>query len=387
MKSKVKLWWVYSMLVSLGMISILLFLLANMNHYKLPVSQLINDASADAYLKYNWLEQPQAKASSEPMLKLKTGIYIQSLKFFNSTEVNLSGYIWQRYQDGVHDDIKPVKGDIGFVLPEQVDSGSSIEPKEVYRHRSENLETIGWYFEATLRQPFKYTNYPFDHKTVWVRLWPKDFSRNIVLVPDYQAYKATGLEDIFGIEDGESLVLGTWERENTFFDYKPSKYNTNFGIDNYIGQEGFPELYYNIVIKRKFANAFIVHLLPLFLVSALLFATLLTVSEQPEIADKHGFNTSGMIGVCSALFFVVLLAHIQLREQFAGSGIVYIEYFYFLMYAVLVITAANTYLFCTQTASWLKFIHYNDNLIPKVVYWPLVLGVMVVVTLFIGNTP
>jgi hypothetical protein len=104
-----------------------------------------------------------------------------------------------------------------------------------------------------------------------------------------------------------------------------------------------PELYYNIVIKRKFANAFIVHLLPLFLVAALLFATLLTVSEQPEITNKHGFNTSGMIGVCSALFFVVLLAHIQLREQFAGSGIVYIEYFYFLMYAVPVVTAANTY--------------------------------------------
>lgn len=385
MRSKTKLWWLFSLLISMALTAILLVLLARMDDYKINASQLTNQAAVDAYLKINWLQTPQAKAADEPLLKLKTGIYIQSLKFFNSTEVNLSGYIWQRYQDGIHDDIKPQKGEAGFVLPEQVDSGSTIEPREVYRYRSADQETIGWYFEATLRQPFRYSDYPFDHKTVWVRMWPKDFSRNIVLVPDYQAYNATGLDDIFGIEEGDSLVLDAWVRENTFFDYKPSKYNTNFGIDNYIGQNRFPELYYNIVIKRKFGNAFIVHLLPLFLVAALLFATLLTVSEQPEIANKHGFNTSGMIGVCSALFFVVLLAHIQLREQFAGSGIVYIEYFYFLMYAVLVITAANTYLFCTQSAPWLKFIHYRDNLIPKVVYWPLVLGVMVVVTLFVGS--
>ena len=83
---------------------------------------------------------------------------------------------------------------------------------------------------------------------------------------------------MFGIED--SIVLGTWDLERTFFDYKLSSYDTNFGIPGYIGQQGFPELHYNIVVKRKFENAFILYLLPLFLVAALLFAALMTVSAN-----------------------------------------------------------------------------------------------------------
>ena len=40
---------------------------------------------------------------------------------------------------------------------------------------------------------------------------------------------------------------------------------------------------------------------------------------------------------------------------------------------------ADTYLF--SKARPLRFVHYGDNLIPKVLYWPLLLGVMVAVTL------
>ena len=401
MKTNPKGWWIFSLLVSAALIFTLISIWSEMNKFDVKDSsqlvdadrdknevissqQLVDAEAVDGYLKANWLGTKQAKCAPEPMLKLKTGVFIQSIKFFDSTEVNLTGYIWQRYQDGLHNDIKPCLGEVGFVLPEQVDSGSNIKPQEVYRHRNGDQETIGWYFEATLRQPFEYSQYPFDHKTVWVRMWPKDFSRHIVLVPDFKAYDyKTGKKNIFGLE--EFMVLGTWEREDTYFDYKPSSYDTNFGIDNYIGKENFPELHYNFVIKRKFENAFIVHLLPLFLVAALLFAALLTVSGDPDIAGRHGFNTSGLIGACSALFFVVLIAHIQLRQQFAGSGIVYIEYFYFLMYALLVMTAANTYMFCMKSAPWLKIIHYRDNLIPKVLFWPIVLGGMVVLTLVSRN--
>ena len=317
--------------------------------------------------------------ANEPVQKVKTGIYIQSLKFFNSIEVNLSGYIWQRYQRGLQDHIKPDGSQVGFILPEQVNSGSDIEPREVYRQCTVKEETIGWYFEATLRQPFDYSKYPFDHKTAWVRMWHRDFSRNIVLVPDFDAYRKHGRADIFGIE--KTIVLGTWERENTYFDYELTSYDTNFGMPNYIGQTGFPELRYNFVVKRKFENAFIVYLLPLFLVAALLFAALLTVSNDEKLSGRLGFSTSGFIGACSALFFVVMLAHIQLREQFAGSGIVYIEYFYILMYVLLVVATANVYFFSLRPRRWFGLLLYEDNLIVKVAYWPIVLGCLILITL------
>ena len=200
-----------------------------------------------------------------------------------------------------------------------------------------------------------------------------------MLVPDFAAYQyKTGPTDIFGIEN--AIVLGAWDREGTFFDYKLSSYDTNFGIDHYIGQKGFPEFYYNFVIKRRFGNAFIVHLLPLFLVAALLYGTLLTLSDNEELASRHGFSTSVVIGTCSALLFVVLLAHIQLREQFAGAKIVYIEYFYFLMYGLLVAASAHTYLFSTRVGGWIKFIYYRDNLLLKTGFWPFVFFAMVAIT-------
>jgi len=373
-------WWRVSAAVSILLIIVLLNLWAQMNHYVIEPTQLVNEKAVNDYLQQNWEGRADIGTGNiEPTRKIKTGIFIQSLKFFDSTEVNLSGYIWQRYQNGLHDDIKPGPGEVGFVLPEQVNSGSDIEPHEVYRVRNAEEEIIGWYFEATLRQPFDYSAYPFDHKTAWVRMWQKHFSHNIILVPDFAAYQATGLTDIFGIE--ENIVLGTWERQNTFFDYKLSNYDTDFGIPDYIGQEGFPELHYNFVVKRKFENAFIVYLLPLFLVATLLFAALLTVSANDELSNRLGFNTSGFIGGCSALFFVVMLAHIQLREQFAGSAIVYIEYFYILMYALLVVATANAYLFSLRPRRGWGLILYGDNIIFKMAYWPVVLGCLILITI------
>lgn len=370
--------------VSLGvsalMAAALVGLWAYMNRYEPAMTQLVDDEAVDRYLEETWEPSVRDSASRiEPTIRLRTGIFVSSLKFFDSSEVKVTGYIWQRFVDGVHDTIQE-----GFVLPEQVDSGSDIEPREVYRVRNGNEEVVGWYFEALLRQPFEYSTYPFDHKTVWVRLWPREFSRNIVLVPDFASYDATGLDDIFGID--REIVLGAWDRANTFFDYQPSSYSTNFGIANYMGQTDFPELRYNFVIKRKFGDAFIVHLLPLLLVAALLYGALLTVSDNPEISDRLGFNASGVIASCSALFFVVLLSHLQLREQFAGSQIVYMEYFYFLLYGLLVAGSAYSYLYAAREVRWIGFLHHQDNLVVKLIYWPVVLTAMVLITLVVVLT-
>jgi len=376
-------WWRLSAAVSAILITVLILLWIKMNTFHIEPTQLVSEKATTEYLANHWENRPETKSKqTEPTIKIKTGIFIQSLQFSNSTEVNLTGYIWQRYTDAQRQAINLGLSEVGFILPEQVNSGSDIEPREVYRIRSGDEEVIGWYFEATLRQPFEYDLYPFDHKTVWVRLWPKDFSRNIVLVPDYEAYKSTGLNDIFGIEN--DIVLGTWEREDTYFDYRLTNYDTDFGIKDYVGQEKFPELHYNFVVKRKFENAFIVHLLPLFLVATLLFAALLTVTEDEKLSGILGFNTSGFIGASSALFFVVLLSHIQLREQFAGSGIVYIEYFYIVMYALLVIATANSYLFSIRAKFCSSVILYNDNILVKVAYWPVVFTSLILITLMVG---
>ena len=139
----------------------------------------------------------------------------------------------------------------------------------------------------------------------------------------------------------------------------------------------------NVVLRRKYLNVVLVNVVPLAVVASLLFATLLMVTKNEEKKGIFGFSTSGVIGTCSALFFVVLLAHVQLRQQFAGAGIVYLEYFYLIMYGVIFAIAANTFLF-TIGVSRPKFISNDENnTIPKLIYWPLLLGLAVVITLVV----
>jgi hypothetical protein len=62
----------------------------------------------------------------------------------------VTGYIWQRYPNAIDDDIKPKIGEVGFILPEQIDA---TVPKEVYRIQYENEELIGWYDDRHYDNP------------------------------------------------------------------------------------------------------------------------------------------------------------------------------------------------------------------------------------------
>jgi hypothetical protein len=124
-------------------IVILVMLWVNVSQYKVEPTQLVSEQAALAAI-HEWENTQTAPAS-----KIKTGIFIQSLQFFNSMEVNISGYIWQRYQDNVHDDIKPGKDEVGFIFPEQVNTGS-IDPREVYRLSSGDWLVFRSYFTPTV---------------------------------------------------------------------------------------------------------------------------------------------------------------------------------------------------------------------------------------------
>ena len=45
-------------------------------------------------------------------------------------------------------------------------------------------------------------------------MWPKDFLKNFLLVPDFPAYDSTKQEDAFGFD--KDTVLGSWKIEMTF---------------------------------------------------------------------------------------------------------------------------------------------------------------------------
>jgi len=313
--------------------------------------------------------------------RIPTGYFIKSLAFTTPSDVNITGYLWQKYPVDLPPGYKK-----GIIFAEEVNS-SSTKMEQVYTYSgTENdrqYDLIVWYFDVTLRQSFDYSKYPLDFLTVWLRLWATDFLNDdsIVFVPDFNAYVNTG-KPIRGLD--QNIVPGEWEIDETFFSYKTVRYDSDFGFFTPIVKElPYSDFYINIGIRRKFINAFVINLVPLFVVALLLFAQVMTVSGDKERMEKLGFNTTGAITTCSALFFVVMLAHVQVRQLFAGSTLVYIEYFYLIMYIVILLTALNAYVFSLGKLERFNLIYYHDNLIPKVAFWPVVLWMMAIATLIV----
>ena len=81
---------------------------------------------------------------------------------------------------------------------------------------------------------------------------------------------------------------------------------------------------------------------------------------------------------CTALFFVVLIAHVQLRRELSANSVVYLEMFYFVSYVVILLTTVNAILFTWNVS--VSFIQHQNNLIPKLLYCPFILGTMFVCT-------
>ena len=321
---------------------------------------LVSKATVDRFLTSN--TTLARIAQNEPPVYLPTGIFVQTMKFSGVNEVVVTGYIWQRYPDDIPDWVSQ-----GFILPDEADWPFV---REAYRRREAGMEVVGWDFQATLRQPFDYSRYPFDHETAFIRFWPKNFDRNVILTPDLEGYRLIKPSLRPGLADG--FFVEGWDVKHSMFSYRPNSYLANFGIDRSIRGENFPELYFHIGLQRNFTNPLIAYIVPLIVVMVMLFAVLIVSSE----AESNRFS---VLSYCAALFFVITLAHVGLRTLLVPEGIIYLEYFYILVYIALLLVALN-FILLTSGAN-IPFIRFRNNLIPKLLFWPAVLGSLLGISL------
>ena len=89
---------------------------------------------------------------------------------------------------------------------------------------------------------------------------------------------------------------------------------------------------------------------------------------------KIEFDAQTTLSSCATLIFIVILAHIDLRGDFSSGGFFYLEYFYFVMYLMILLVALNATLFTWGVKNFFSR-HF------KLLYWPVLLGSLWVITL------
>ena len=307
----------------------------------------------------------------EVPLFIPTGIYIQSISFDSSTSgIAINGYIWQRYTLGIHDGI-----DREIVIP----GSDSFELEEPFTIRSGNTELVRWGFKATLYQDFDFSKYPFGREYVHIQLRHKQFTRNIILVPDLESYKLNNPTAWPGLQN--DIFLHGWNINKSYFSYRYENYSTSFGLTDYAGLTDFPELFFTIEISKQIFGAIISHALPLAVVALLLFALLL-LSTNMEVGKLEVVEA---IAACAGFFLVIVFSHLGIRESFAVQDIIYLEYFYYVTYVLILFTVANYVIIAShkqkgryaftkdmsEVSFLIKILRYHDNLFVKILYWPL----------------
>jgi hypothetical protein len=343
-----------------------------------PIHVRMLDSSRDVQcMKDEQIKLALAPNAEQPVF-IETGAFIQSLEFTSANNVVVTGYVWQKYPADTPDYVEH-----GFILPEGDEEIYYVEDDASYRKEQDGELLLGWYIHTSLRQTFDYSKYPFDRQDIWLRFWHLNFDRNVILTPDFESYGITEWPHkqttYLGLE--RDFVLERLALERTYFNYHYNNYNTDFGIANYQGQSAFPELYFNVGVKREVLDAVVAYLIPMFILLLMSFGVQFIVTQIPEKMSMHGISTTGLIAYYASLFFIGILAHLDIRRTLNAAGVVYIEYFYFALYVILLLQTVNSIIFAATDD--VGFLEYKDNLIPKVIFFPVTLGLMYAVTAYI----
>ena len=328
---------------------------------------IVDNSSLEAYVA-----QQVARAETlkiEAPRPIPTGLYIERMEFADSYNVNLSGFIWQKYPLSLAEDVE-----IGFRLPQMSPFSEASYIEESYRETiaakegEEGYLLVGWDVRVTLLLNLEYKNYPFDKRHLDIKIQPMTLHDNLIVVPDLAGYSSTNRARNSGISPDVKMPGN--EISETYFNFSSDNYETDFGFNRSGVSQNISVLHFNIHQKRKLLNAFVTYLIPIFVALSLIYILILAC-EKTEARQ-------GIIESMAAFFFVLIFSHIDLRKDVVTADLMFMEYFYFITYAAIILSTFNL---ITYTKSTVSFFDYNNNQIFRVCYFPAFFMILLIVML------
>lgn len=302
-------------------------------------------------------------------VRIPTGIYLQSLEFITSNDMKAVGYLWLKY---------PVGNDSAEMHEPTFPEATSIEMKEVSHRNEGDSDVKRWRFEVTLRENFDYSKYPLDRPDMWIWIKSGDFENREVLIPDLGSYKATSPQNGPGLPE-KGFVFPGYTLMGSYFDYQESIATTDFGVKNTYDLETFPELYYHVVGRRNVLNPFVSKVFPLLIMLSMLFVVKLKFANSEEEKRTFGINGIGVLGTVISFFFSTMLSQSSLRTEINVERITFLENFHLITYFMLFYMAVTTFFFIGSRVP--SILEYEDCLLSKILYWPLITGLVLMSTI------
>ncbi|QIS12551.1 hypothetical protein [Nocardia arthritidis] len=303
-------------------------------------------------------------AARRPVYLIPTGVLLHSIEFVNSNNVKVTGHIWQRIPPSLPDEVAR-----GVMLPE-ADDTHPLKPAFDFTEGADHI--IGWSFTATLRQQFDYRDYPLDHQDVWLRMRPDDLAHPVQLIPDFKAYPPWNPTAMHGLDPG--LLFGEWQPHYTTFSLEHLEY----GLSDQLAMQA-DELYFNVGVSRGLLGPTIGRIVPVVLLAILMFLSLFVITTDPDRRLVSGFTAFAIIGFAVTTVLVVAVNDNGARTETGSAGIAYIEFWYFTLYLMTLLVAVNATLLVAGGLRGL--IAWRENLLPKLLFWPLFTGVMLAATI------
>ena len=309
------------------------------------------------------------EARISPAVAVPTGINIRRMDFQDSYNLNVGGTIWQKIPPEIAESDQP-----GFAFPQASPFAESLMIEEVWRKEvagkegEQSYRLVGWDFRVTLQLNFQYGRFPFDKRLIDIRLAPRDQSGDVMLVPDLASYRSTNPSSRPGL--GDTIALSGNEITETWFDFSVESLATDFGFGPTFRGDRVPVLHYNVQLRRKLLNVFVTYLIPIVVAMLMIFILLCACRKTSE--------RQGIIESMAAFLFVLIFSHIDLRKEVVTGELIYLEYFYFVTYAMVLLSTFNLMAF---TLDKTKVFDFENNLIFKAIYFPLFLLIVLVVTL------
>ena len=303
------------------------------------------------------------------------GFYIQTFLFKDPNTVLLSGYLWLKYPKNLITKNSDIKVD----FPEAISPGYI---EKTYDVDEGDYRLIGWRFTGlTLYESFDYSLYPLDQQIVWIKTRSKELEKNIIYTPDLPSYKSTSPYDLFGLNNNTTVF--EYDIKESYFQYgvDTASNDTSLGFNDFSVLSS-PSLFFNIVVKRDFVNPLILHMMPIMVIWSILFGLTMVMTPDVDKSKALGASTSGMLTSLAGLFFAVVIANLNLRSKFIGQPSTYMEFVYFLTYVIIFLLVLNVHFISPSGRCVPSILAWRNNLLPRIIYWPIILGALLLVTLY-----